>query len=401
VSVAADLLYDVPASTEIDSVEYIRTADNVLAGHGFSIEDTAPWKPNAFRTPGPLLTNIPLRILSFKSDLLAIIISRLLLLVAAVLVIHLASRLGLSSFALVAGTFFVLAPSIAYYSLLPYSTETPYAVACSLLFVASLAYLNQGRWGPLVLIGLVAMYALYLRPAALFVLAAYIVVATFLALRNISQVRRRLLLAAGSCLLGVIGAYGTWGYRNYKVFGAFQYSSISGEALLRYNVLPMEPYLDEKGKQEVECALVQYGTFLQRYSDSDQFILSNRHAKEALRLIFKYPLPFLQSHLEGVIRAFFVFSPNILKGRSPMLVIAASIVHSGLAIMGILGLAAYWKTFSELQRLALLLMLTVGVVSSLTVGAPASPRFRIPFDVVLAIGCALFVMGALRKRDNM
>ncbi len=362
VSVAAYLLYDVPVSTEIDSVEYIRTADNVVAGHGFSIEDTAPWKPNAFRTPGPLLTNIPLRILSFKSDLLAIIISRLLLLVAAVLVIHLASRLGLSSFALVAGTFFVLAPSM---------------------------------------IGLVAMYALYLRPAALFVLAAYIVVAIFLALRNISQVRRRLLLAAGSCLLGVIGAYGTWGYRNYKVFGAFQYSSISGEALLRYNVFPMEPYLDEKGKQEVECALVKYGTFLQRYSDSDQFILSNRHAKEALRLIFKYPLPFLQSHLEGVIRAFFVFSPNILKGRSPMLVIAASIVHSGLAIMGILGLAAYWKTFSELQRLALLLMLTVGVVSSLTVGAPASPRFRIPFDVVLAIGCALFVMRALRKRDNM
>jgi hypothetical protein len=58
VSVTAKFLLNVPVSTEMDSVKYIRTADNVLAGHGFSIENTPPRNPNAFRTPGPLLINM-------------------------------------------------------------------------------------------------------------------------------------------------------------------------------------------------------------------------------------------------------------------------------------------------------------------------------------------------------
>jgi 4-amino-4-deoxy-L-arabinose transferase-like glycosyltransferase len=399
VSVIAYLLYDVPVSTEVDSVEYIRTADNVLAGNGFSIEDVPPWGPNAFRTPGPLLINVPLRILTFESDLLAIIISRLVLLGAALSVIDLALRLGLSSFALLAGTFFVLMPSIAYYSLLPYSTETPYVAACGLLFVGSLAFLTTGKWGSLLLIGLAAMYALYLRPAALFVLGAYIVVAMLIALRTRYQARRRTFLAAASCLLGVIVAFGTWGYRNYKIFGAFQYSTVSGYNLLHHNARGMEFYLDETGKQELRAASEKYRTYLPRYSGLDQFVISNAQAEVGLGLIFKYPLAFLQSHLEGVIQSFFVFSPNILKSRSPILVIAASIVHSGLAVMGILGLVGFWKTFSETQKLALLLMLTVGVVSTLTGGALFSPRFRSPLDLLLAVGCALFVMRALRRNN--
>ena len=83
-----------------------------------------------------------------------------------------------------------------------------------------------------------------------------------------------------------------------------------------------------------------------------------------------------------------------------MLVVAASIVHSGLAIMGIWGLVASWKTFSETQKFALLLMLTVGVVSALTGGTLFSPRFSSPLDLLLAVGCALFVMRGLPKRDS-
>jgi hypothetical protein len=395
VGVAVQFLLNIPVSTEVDSVEYIRTADNILDRHGFSIEDTSPWRPNAFRTPGPLLINIPLRILSFKNDLLAIIISRLVLLGAAILVIQLAHRLGLSSFALLAGMFFVLMPSMAYYSLLPYSTETAYAVACGLLFVASLVFLAQGRRKSILLIGLSSMYALYLRPAALFMLVAYIVVAIVVALFNRCQVRRRVFLAAGSCLLGIVVAYVTWGYRNYQVFGTFQYSTVSGTNLLHYNARAMQPYLDETGKQELQTALERYPTSLQRYNGLDQFTLSDQQAKEGIRLICKYPVPFLQSHLEGVVQSFFMFSPRVLESRSRMLVIAASIIHSVLALQGILGIVAYWKTFCTLHRIALLLILTAGMVSTLTGGALFSPRFRIPLDGLLAVGCALFVMRAL------
>jgi hypothetical protein len=248
-----------------------------------------------------------------------------------------------------------------------------------------------------VLIGLAAMYALYLRPAALFVLAAYIVVAVVIALFKTHETRRRVFLAAGSCLMGALVAYGTWAYRNYKVFGTFQYSTVSGYNLLHYNASRMESYLDQAGKRELNAALAQHPIFLERYSGLDQFVVSNDQAKEGVRLILKYPLPFLQSHFEAVIQSFFVFSPTVLKSYGAMPVVATSIVHFGLAVMGILGLAASWKTFSELQRLSLLLMLTVGVVSTLTGGVLFSPRFRIPLDVLLAVGCALFVMRALRR----
>jgi hypothetical protein len=399
ISVGAVVLYDVPVSTETDSVEYITTAENVLRGNGFSIEHTAPWRPNAYRTPGPLLTNIPLRILSFNSDVLAIIISRLILLGAALLVIRLASQLGLSSFAFLAGTFFVLMPSIGYYTILPYSTETPYSAACGLLFVATLAYLTQDRWEPLMLIGLAAMYALYLRPAALVVLIGYIVAALLIGLTKICHGRWRLFLAAGSCLAGVLIAYGTWAYRNYTVFGAFQYTAVAGHNLLHWNASGMEPHLDETGKKELRTSLLKHPTFLQRYSGFDQFVVANEQGKEGMRLILKYPLPFIRSHLEGTVQSFFVFTPSMLKSHSPTLMIAASVLHCLLALMGIVGLAASWRSFSDVQRISLGLMLTVGVASILTGGAFFSPRFRIPLDLLFAVGCALFVMRVMRQRD--
>jgi hypothetical protein len=95
---------------------------------------------------------------------------------------------------------------------------------------------------------------------------------------------------------------------------------------------------------------------------------------------------------------FAVFSPKFLENRSRMLVIITSISHSGLALLGILGIIAYWKALSTLHRIALLLMLTVGVISILSGGALFSPRFRIPLDVLLAVGCALFVIRVLQKR---
>jgi hypothetical protein len=399
-SVAAHFLFNVSVSTEVDSVEYIRTADNILAGHGFSIEDRPPWRPNAFRTPGPLLINIPLRVLSFRNDLLAIIVSRLALLYAAVLTVKLAAQYGLLHYAWLAATFFILMPSIFYYSLLPYSTEIPYAIASGLLFVASLGFLAQGNWQSLLLIGFSAMYTFYLRPAAQFPLTAYIVTALFIALFSRYEVRKYVLIASLSCLLGLLMAYITWGYRNYKVFGEFKYSTISGANLLHWNARAMAPYLEETAKQELIANLNKYSTILQRYSGPDQFVLSAQQAKAGMYLIFKYPLPFLKSHLHGVIHSFFVFSPKVLESHSRMLVITASILHSGLALLGILGIASYWKALTTPHRVALLLILTVGVVSTLTGGALFSPRFRIPLDVLLAVGCAFFVMRILQRREE-
>src|SRR5262249_47933647 len=157
--------------------------------------------------------------------------------------------------------------------------------------------------------------ALYLRPAALFMLVAYAGVGMFVALVHRDHVRRRVLLAAGSCLLGVVVAYASWSYRNYRVFGAFRYSTVPGASLLHYSARAMQPYLDEAGRQELQVALARYPTFLQRYSGPDQFIVSDQQAKEGMRLILRYPVPFIKSHLDGVLRSSYVFSPKRLAER--------------------------------------------------------------------------------------
>src|SRR5262249_43488387 len=197
--------------------------------------------------------------------------------------------------------------------------------------------------------------------------------------------------------LGVVVAYASWSYRNYRVFGAFRYSTVPGASLLHYSARAMQPYLDEAGRQELQVGLARYPTFLQRYSGPDQFIVSDQQAKEGMRLILRYPVPFIKSHLDGVLRSSYVFSPKRLAERDRLLVIAASIVHSGLALQGIVGLVAYWTAFATLQRSALALILTAGLVSTLTGGALCSPRFRIPLDALLAVGCALFVMRLLGR----
>jgi len=250
------------------------------------------------------------------------------------------------------------------------------------------------------LISLASMYALYLRPAALFVLAAYVCVGVLIGLQARFEIRRRVLLSAGSCFLGMVVAYLSWSYRNYNVFGSFQYSTVSGYNLLHFNARGMEPYLDQTGRERLQSAMAKYPTFLQRYNGADQFTLSNRQGEEGVRIIVQYPMAFLLSHMKGVVTSFFVFSPSVVKSQSSVLLVAASILHSGLALIGISGLVASWKSFSETQRVALSLMLAAGIVSSLTGGALFSPRFRIPLDVLLAVGCALFVMGILRKRDS-
>src|ERR1700687_3251351 len=105
---AAIVFMSLPISTEEDSVEYIRTADNVVAVGRFSIDVAPPFRPNGFRTPGPLVLNIPLRLLSFKNDTAAALISRLALILGAFLCVAIAREFGIGKYALLAGTLFIL-----------------------------------------------------------------------------------------------------------------------------------------------------------------------------------------------------------------------------------------------------------------------------------------------------
>jgi hypothetical protein len=374
-----------PISTEEDSVEYIRTADNVVAVHSFSIEQAPPFRPNGFRTPGPLLLNIPLRLLSFKNHIVAALISRFVLILGGFLCVAIAVQLGVDKFALLAGTLYILTPTMFYYSMLAYSTELPYSIACGLLELGTVLYLSKGNRGGIVLILLSSLYALWLRPAALFVLIAYIgscILASFVTKQGL---RRRVLTAAAICLFGTFVAYTSWCYRNYVAFNDFEYSTVSGENLLKWNARAMEPFLDSGGRQDLSDALKKYPIKLQRYSGADQFVLADQEAKEGLRIIFKYPIPFLESHFHGTLISTFIFRPAAVKSRVSA-VILLSAVHCSYLVLGAVGLILLYRTLNVSQRTALLIIVFVGVVSLLSGGALYSPRFRIPLDIVLVVG---------------
>jgi hypothetical protein len=387
-TIGAFVFLDLPISTEADSVEYIRTADNVVAVHSFSIETAAPFRPNGFRTPGPLILNIPLRLLSFKNDFAAALISRIVLFLGAILCVSIAAQLRVDKYALMAGTLFILTPTMFYYSMLCYSTELPYAVACGFLELGTILYLTKANRAGAILIGVSSLYALYLRPAALFVLIAYIAVCGLAAAVTKQGLRRRLLIAAVICSFGTAIAYTTWCYRNYVVFNRFEYSTVSGENLLKWNARAMEPFLDWQGKRDLSESLNRYPIELRRYSGVDQFVLADQEGKEGLRLIFKYPIAFLQSHLRGTLESSVIFRPAALRSRRSILVIAMSAAHFGYLLLGTIGMVLLYPTLNLSQRAALLIIVFVGLVSVLTGGALYSPRFRIPLDIPLVVGTA-------------
>jgi hypothetical protein len=387
-TIGAIVFLQLPISTGWDNEEYIRTADNVLAGHGFSIEDAPPFRPNGFRTPGPLLLNMPLRLLSHNSDIAAALISRMALSLGALLCVLVAVQLSLGKYALLTGSLFILTPTMFYYSMLAYSTELPYAVACGLLEAGTILYLSKASHAGLTLIGLSSLYALYLRPAALFVLIAYTGSCALAAILIKQVLRRRLLIAGTACLLGAGIAYTTWCYRTYIVFHAFEYSTVSGENLLKWNAQGMRPFLDRRGTEELDESLNKYPIKLQRYSGPDQFVLSDQEGKEGLRLIFKYPMAFLRSHLRGASASAFLFCPASLQSRQSSLCIGMSIVHFGFLLFGTVGLILLFPLLNPAQRAALLIIAVVGIVSVLTGGALYSPRFRIPLDIPLVVGSA-------------
>jgi hypothetical protein len=178
--------------------------------------------------------------------------------------------------------------------------------------------------------------------------------------------------------------------RNYLVFGAFAFSTIPGNNLLLHNAAEMRPFLDNNAAQEVSEALVAF----QRNYGSDQFAEAAERARVGLGLIKKYPRAFLSSHLVGSFRAFAVFDPLFLKDRFGILLVSLlSLVQLGWTAGGLIGIARGWKSCDAKFRLVLAAMLVAGIVSVLTVGALASPRFRLPLEIPLAIGWAQLIIG--------
>lgn len=391
-----------PMSTQRDSWEYVNITDNVIRGHGFSVEPVAPWRPDSIRTPGMLLTNIPLRLFFPRNDGLAAVFGRIWLLASVILVIRLAREMGLSRDASnLAGVFLILMPTVAYYSILVYETETPYLIACCVLALGLHRAISEGRSSGFVLIALGSAYAISLRPAALIVLAGLVALASVGVIASRGGVLRRRLSASVLCVLvGSSIIYCGWSLRNRKLFGVAEYSAIVGVNLLQYNAAAAIPYLGPEGQSEIAASVERLKLDIHSYYGRDQLVRASLEKREGLRLIRKYWKAFVQSHIAGTLRSALFFDVSVLRQRYGALPGYVLAVEQGvLTLSGLFGLVSWARALPLERRVALALILAVGLLSVASAGAVASPRFRFPLEIPLALGNA-WLAGRLFIRNT-
>jgi hypothetical protein len=215
-----------------------------------------------------------------------------------------------------------------------------------------------------------------------------------LGLAHEKPIKRAALWLCASVVIGTCLAYFLWCARNYFVFGAFAFSTIAGNNLLHCNAAGMRSFLNHTAAQEVSEALAASPIHLPRHYGGDQFAVAAEQTRVALGLFKKYPFAFLSSHVVGSFRAFAVFEAGFLKSRLGILLISLiSLAQLGLTAGGLIGVAQGWKSRDARYRLVLTAMLVAGIVSVLSAGILASPRFRLPLEIPLAIGWAKLVGG--------
>jgi hypothetical protein len=395
-----------PISTQRDSWEYVNITDNVLAGHGFSAEPVAPWRPNASRTPGFLVTDVPIRLAFSGNDLLAAITGRAWPAAAALLLVATARRLGAGTWAPAAGALLLIMPTVAYYSIVVYETEAPYlAAACLLAFGAVKLFLDGSRGG-LAWLAVGSGWAVALRPAGLVMTLGIAASCLLAALFFRWPPEGRRLVAAGLAIGLSVGAVWTaWSFRNLAVFGTFSYSTIPSQNTLLYNAKGMAPYVDASSRAEILAAVKREYFYFQTYYEPDQFERAERQKREGMRLIRTHPWAFLASHASGSLRSFALFDVlEIRKKLGTPMIAALSVAQGIVTLFAAVGLWRMARSRGPRVRLALGFVSAMGVLSTATAGAADSPRFRILLEIAVSLGLVFLLQGTtaecMAKREG-
>lgn len=385
-----------PISTQRDSVEYVSITDNVIAGHGFAVEPVAPWRPNGSRTPGFLVTNVPIRLAFSKNNLLAAVAGRAWPAIAALLLVATARGLGAGAWAPASGALLLIMPTVVYYSIVVYETEAPYLIAaCLMAFGAVKLFLDGSRRG-LAWLAVGGGWAVALRPAGL-VMTLGVAAACLLAARFFRRVPQGRRLAEAGLAVGLsVGAvWGLWSFRNLTVFGRFSYCTIPSWNLLIYNATRMVPYVDASSGAEILAVAKREYTSYATYYEADQFERAESQRREGIRLIRAHPWAFLASHASGSLRSFAVFDVREIGRKFGMSAITAlSVVQGILTLLGAVGLWRLARSRGPEVRLALGFICAMGVLSTVTGGAVDSPRFRILLEIAVSLGLVFLVKGA-------
>lgn len=227
----------------IDSEQYLRAAQNMLNGHGFSLANEAPYLPDMFRTPGYPVFLLPFVAMKWAPSVIALI-QTMMGAALPVLVFRTAQRLGWASAALGAWLVVVDASSVIFFPLV--LSDGLFALIFALLIYS----LSRGRfhlkdlcWQAFLLGAMILV-----RP-----IATYLPFLLLIWWGGHSAKWRHILVA----MLILFALPGGWVLRNYYALQTPAISTVGQTGLFLYWAAGTHALAHEKDFEEVQRAFLK------------------------------------------------------------------------------------------------------------------------------------------------
>jgi 4-amino-4-deoxy-L-arabinose transferase-like glycosyltransferase len=286
-----------------DAFWYDQIAVNILHGQGFSASVAEPYDPDPVRTPIYPLFLVAVYSL-FGHELRAVVVVQILISMFSCILVF---KIGCTVF----GDFKTGIAAALMLAVEPDSLFISNHVLTETLFTCLLAgefCLMAKQYGKLSLASLVGLFiimaaATLTRPVFIFFpvfMAGFIVYQCF---------RSRLAKNCIALTLLPMALYffliGFWCYRNYRIFGVFEISTIGSYNLFYYNAAGIESRrlgisIDE-ARERLEETYFKNEKNIDSLSHSKKMLIARKHAIEH---IMKYPLYFLKDAMSNMVSTF-------------------------------------------------------------------------------------------------
>lgn len=375
---------------EPDSSSYITPANNLLTGHGFTGADA---RPETVRTPG-----YPLLILPFlwsKLDLKWLVIFQhflrvLIILATSAFMLYLT---GSRRQAFLAGIFLCIDLPLleATNTIL---TEIPYtAILLVVLWLLWVASQKGGEgWIYLAGSGLLAGMSALVRPVSLFL---FVPVTIYLLLSQQRKTRAALAFILAFSLFPL-----TWSIRNYRQTGYFTLSSITGTNMLLYRAAGILA-IHDPGDFNANLRLRQ--TELKNRACEDLRRLTRQecstvsapqqsdcYARLGEKIVVENPGSYIRLAARAAAVMMLDGGPTSLEGitgiRQTVGIRLLLIYTAPFLCLTLIGLLRFWK---QNRQLFYLFLLIVAYFVTISAGAEAYSRLRVPIDPLCTILAAV------------
>ncbi len=384
------LVLQAQGGSVIDTVRaddgYFELAQNVLAGNGFSWDQSAPYEPNPLRTPGHVYVLAALLwAFGFTGAALIQLVAASVIPVLGMWIARYIT--GSSHIGIAAGLILALDPTLALLSFQFY-TETLFLILFFTWLLITFRYLERRDWTTLAASAFILGCAILVRTGAQYIPLLMI---PFILWQFGRMDWRRGTLHAGMYLL-IVGAILTpWIVRNATTFGV---PGLSAQTpFILYTNLAPAVLSVARGSDFLE----ERDSFLtpEEYK-GDAITLANgpRYTAAALDVVRAYPLATLLVTSKSLFTFFTndgVYTLLVMTGYEAAeftwLLFPARLVWVAITLAAAVGALVYFVQRRSSLAIFIIVLVAYFAATSMIAAFGTNPRYRLPVDpIILALG---------------